>query len=103
MHRSTWRPVSLVALALAGCGAAGPESASEARDRAEAYLAGMCGHLGTAACAAEGYQGMRQDPGGWSVDYCVDGLDIAVIVPHGQPVELSTMRREAPCPRGVQD
>jgi len=98
VHRSAWWPACLVALALTGCGAGQAETAAEARERAEAYLAGTCDRLGATACAGEGYQGMWRQPGIWAVDYCVDGLDIVVIVPDGQPVELSTMPRDAPCP-----
>lgn len=103
MRRSiSWVAVMSVPF-LAACGMREPETAVEARARAEVYLAGRCGHLGAAACAAEGYQGTRRQPGVWSVDYCVDGLDIAVIVPHRQPVELSTMARDAPCPAPRED
>ena len=92
--------ISGLALMLAGCRAGEPDAVTPeaARARAEAYLAGTCDHLGAAACAAEGYKGMWRQPGVWAVDYCVDGLDIVVIVPDGQPVELSTMLRDAPCP-----
>jgi hypothetical protein len=95
----------VAAVVLAGCGGGAPAAATPeaARARAEAYLARRCEHLGAAACAAAGYQGMRRDQGVWSVDYCVDRRDIAVMVPDGGPVELGTMWRETPCPPSVDE